>query len=276
MHKKSSVIVTPVLVLSLLILTSHTAYAVNFYDGARAPKALYFLTYTSVYAAEKTMDAKGDIKKSDYGLTKVDELLRLCYYAPDFVATALVPAGYMDVRSLEQDSFGLGDINLGTGYFLPVKQVDILPMLFVKLPTGEYDSSKSVNIGSNQYDIRPMVFLYKALGDFSIDAVAKYFFRMKNRTTGFSPGDEFHLQGLLGYNLTDRFKFGPSINWMISKNKRQSGAEVNDTARETLSVGADVYYRFSKISVTATYLYDAHVENATKGHFFQIKTVYRF
>ena len=274
--RKSDVFVTPTLVLSLLVLTSNLAFAVNFYDGARAPKALYFLTYSSVYLAEMTTDAKGDTKKSDYGLAKVDELLRLCYYSPDFVATALVPVGYMDVRSLNQDAFGLGDINLGAGYFLPVKQVDILPMLFVKFPTGEYDSSKSVNIGSHQYDIRPMVFFYKAFGDFSVDAVAKYFIRLKNSTADLSPGDEFHLQGLLGYNVTDRFKFGPSVSWMISRNKKQYGAEVNDSGRETISVGADVYYRFSKISVTATYLYDAHVENSTKGHFFQIKTVYRF
>ncbi len=274
--RKSDVFLIPTLILSLLLFTSHIAFAVNFYDGARAPKALYFLTYSSVYVAEKTTDAKGDTKKSDYGLAKVDELLRLCYYSPDFVATALVPVGYMDVRSLNQDSFGLGDINLGAGYFLPVKQVDILPMLFVKFPTGEYDSSKSVNMGSHQYDIRPMVFFYKAFGDFSVDAVAKYFFRLKNSTNDVSPGNELHLQGLLGYKLTDRFKVGPSINWMISENKRQSGVDVGDSARETLSVGADVYYRFSKISVTVTYLYDAHVENSTKGHFFQIKTVYRF
>lgn len=273
---KSAVFVTPILVLFLMISTSNIAFAVNFYDGARAPKALYFLTYTSVYTADKITDASGDTKKSDYGLTRVDELLRLCYYSPEFVATVLVPVGYMDVRSANQDSFGLGDILLGTGYFLPVKQVDILPMLFVKFPTGEYDASKSANIGTNQYDIRPMVFFYKGWGDFSIDAVAKYFFRLKNRSTDVSPGDEIHLQGLLGYNVTDRFKLGPSINWMISKNKRQYGEEIDNTARETLSVGADVYYRFSKIGVTATYLYDAHAENTTKGHFFQIKTVYRF
>jgi len=272
----SNTFIIAVFIFSLLVLRSNIAFAVNFFDGARAPKALYFLTYTSVYTAEKMTDSGGNIKKSDFGLTKADELLRLCYYSPDFVATALVPVGHMDVRSLNQDAFGLGDIILGAGYFLPVKQVDILPMLFVKFPTGEYDSSHSVNIGSNQYDIRPMVFLYKAFGDFSVDAVAKYFFRLKNRTNDVSPGNELHLQGLLGYNLTDRFKIGPSLNWMISENKRQSGVEVGDSARETLSVGADVYYRFARISVTATYLYDVHAENTAKGHFFQIKTVYRF
>jgi hypothetical protein len=83
-------------------------------------------------------------------------------------------------------------------------------------------------------------------------------------------------QCLLGYNLTDRLKLGPSLNWMISKDKEQNGVTVSGSARETLSVGADVYYRFSWLSVTFTYLYDVHTENSTKGNFFQIKTVYRF
>ena len=42
--------------------------------------------------------------------------------------------------------------------------------------------------------------------------------------------------------------------FLYRENKRQSGVEVGDSARETLSVGADVYYRLARISLTATYL----------------------
>lgn len=268
------IIVTSVII--SINLTSNVAFAVNFYDGARAPQGLYFLTYSSAYVADELTDAKGNTSKNTYGLFKAEELLRFCYYSPNFVATALVPGGYTNIRSLNKDSLGLGDANLGAGHFLPFKQIDILPMLFVKFPTGEYDSSKSVNMGSNQYDIRPMVFIYKALGDFSLDAVAKYFFRLKNNSTDVTPGDEIHLQCLLGYNLTDKLKLGPSVNWMISRDKEQKGVRISDSARETLSLGADIYYRFTKVSVSATYLYDMHAENTPRGHFFQIKTVYRF
>lgn len=269
-----SMIITTVLI--SMNMTATVAFAVNFYDGARAPKGLYFLTYSSVYVADELTDAKGNTSKNTYGLFKAEELLRFCYYSPDFVATALVPGGYTNIRSLNKDSLGLGDANLGAGHFLPFKQIDILPMLFVKFPTGEYDSSKSVNMGSNQYDIRPMVFIYKTLGDFSIDAVAKYFFRLKNNSTDVTPGDEIHLQCLLGYNLTDKLKLGPSVNWMISRDKEQKGVRISDSARETLSLGADIYYRFTKVSISATYLYDMYAENTPRGHFFQIKTVYRF
>lgn len=262
--------------LILINIKVNVAFAVNFYDGARAPQGLYFLTYSSAYVADELTDAKGGTSKNNYGLFKAQEILRFCYYSPNFVATVLAPVGYTNIRSLNKDSSGLGDVNLGGGYFLPFKKIDILPMLFVKFPTGEYDSSKSVNMGSGQYDIDAMVFLYKALGDFSIDAAAKYFFRLKNSRTEVSPGDEIYLQCLLGYNLTDRLKVGPSINWMISKDKEQSGVKISDSARETLSMGADIYYRFSKVNVTFTYLYDVHAENTTQGHFFQIKTVYLF
>ncbi len=264
------------ILLCLLVLLPKFAFAVNFYDGARAKQGAYFLTYSSVYTADETTDKNGNTNKRDYGFVNAQELLRLCYYSPDFVATALIPAGYMDIHFLHQDSSGLGDINLGAGYFLPIKQIDILPMIFVEFPTGDYNASKAVNIGSNQYDIKPMIFLYKSFGDFSIDAAVKYYFRLKNNTTDVLPGDELYLQCLLGYNLTEKLKLGPSINWMISKDKEQNGVTVSNSARETLSVGADIYYRFSWLSVTFTYLYDVHTENSPKGHFFQLKTVYRF
>jgi hypothetical protein len=252
------------------------ALAVNFYDGARAKQGTYFLTYSSVYTADETTDKNGSPGKKDFGLTSAQELLRLCYYSPDFVATALVPFGFTDINSMNQNSSGLGDINLGAGYFLPFKQLDILPMLFVEFPTGAYNASKAANIGSNQYDIKPMIFLYKSFGNFSIDAAVKYYFRLKNESTNVSPGDELYVQCLLGYKVTDQFKFGPSINWMLSRDKEQNGAAVTGSARETLSAGADFYYRFSWLSVTFTYLYDLYSENSTKGHFFQLKTVYHF
>jgi hypothetical protein len=259
----------------VLVIIPDTAFAVNFYDGAHA-QGTYFLTYSSVYTADETTDKNGNTSKRDYGFFNAQELLRLCYYSSDFVATVLVPFGDTDIKSMNQNSSGPGDINLGAGYFLPIKQIDILPMLFVEFPTGVYDSAKAANIGSNQYDIKPMIFLYKSFGDFSIDAAVKYYFRLKNETTHVLPGDELYVQCLLGYNLTDKFKLGPSINWMISSNKSQSGAAVTGSSRETLSIGADVYYRFSWLSVTFTYLYDVHTENSTKGNFFQLKTVYHF
>lgn len=259
-----------------IILPTAQGLAVNFYDGARAPKGLYFLTYTSLYYADKTTDAKGETSKNNYDYLKTEELFRLCYYTPNLVLTAFVPFGYVHSGFYDASSKGLGDINLGAGYFLPIKELDVLPMLFVKFPTGEYDSNKSVNYGTNQYDIKPTLFLYKTKGRLSIDAAAKYFFRTENPSTNISAGNEVYLQCLLGWQFTKNCKAGPSINWMKSESQKNDGIKINRSERESLSVGGDIYLRLPGLSVTFTYLRDIRSENTTKGDFFQIKTCYKF
>jgi len=260
---------------ALLIMIPDITHAVNFYDGARAPKGLYFLTYSSVYTADNVTDSKGDTVKKDYGLLKAEELLRFCYYSPDFVVTALLPAGGLRVDSTGKESWGLGDATAGAGYFLPVKEVDVLPMLFVKIPTGEYASDKSTNYGTHQVDIRPVVFSSKTIDDFSVDAAVKYYFRLEN-DKDIAPGDELHLQYLLGYNVMKNLKLGPSVNWMMSREQRRDGVKIKGSERRTLSVGGDLYTRVRGMSFSFTYLYDAYTENAPKGQYFQIKSCVKF
>lgn len=259
----------------VILMIPNISRAVNFYDGSRAPKGLYFLTYSSIYTADNLTNSKGETVKKDYGLIKAEELLRFCYYSPDFVFTALLPAGGVRVRSTDKDSFGLGDALVGGGYFLPIKEVDALPMLFVKVPTGEYASDKSTNYGTHQVDIRPVIFFHKTIKDFSMDAAAKYYFRLEN-DKDIAPGDELHLQYLLGYNVLKNLKLGPSINWMMSSDRRVDGKKIDSSARRLLSVGADFYTRISGMSFSFTYLYDAYSRNSPKGHFFQLKTCVKF
>ena len=264
------------LVVLLVVLLPSPCLAVNFFDGARSPEGLYFLTYSSYYYADTTADAQGRTAKRDYRYEKLEETFRLCYYTPDLVLTALLPAGTVHSGYYDTSSEGLGDIKLGAGYFLPCRGADILPMLFVKFPTGEYDPDRTVNYGSNQYDIQAAVFLYKQVGRVSIDAAAKYFLREENRATGISPGDEMHLQGLLGWQFTKRFKAGPSVNWLRSSCQESRGSRIPGTARKTLSAGADAYLRLPGLSLTFTYLRDCQAKNTAKGDFFQVKSCVKF
>jgi len=266
--------------LSILLLLSliipRPCQAVNFYDGVKAPKGHYVLTYSSYYTADKTTNVDGIVNYNDYDYRKNEETIRYCYYSPDLVLTALVPSGHVHSGVYRMSSQGIGDINLGAGYFLPFKQADVLPALFVKLRNGAYESGKAVNYGTNQYDIKPTVFLYKALGRFSVDAAAKYYFRTQNRATKVSPGDELYLQCLLGFQLNKMFKAGPSFNWMGSTSQKNNGTKVSGSKRESLSIGGDLYMRLPICSVTFTYLRDIRSKNTTRGDFFQIKTTTKF
>lgn len=265
----------PVLCACALFLQTPVS-AVNFYDGIRAPKGHYLLTYSAYYTADKYTDSEGVVNHNDYDYAKFEEILRYCYYSPDLVLTAMFAAGNVHSGVYHMSSEGIGDINLGIGHFLPVRQADILPALFVKLRNGKYDAAKTVNYGTNQYDIKPMVFFYRQWGRYSLDAVAKYYFRLENPATKVSPGDEIYVQFLPGAQLTKLIKAGPSFNWMQSSAKKINGEKVSASRRESFSAGADVYVRTPVAGVTFTYLRDVYSKNTTRGDFFQIKTTFKF
>jgi hypothetical protein len=250
--------------------------AVNIYDGIRAPDGIYFLTYSSLYHADDVRDSNGDLARGGYGYYSVQEIFRGAWYYRGFVFSALVPVGGVYVDSAGRGSFGLGDITAGAGFFLPVSCVDILPMVFVKFPSGEYDSSETVNYGSGQYDIRPMVFIFKSAGGFTFDGVVKYYRRLENNDTGVRPGDEIHLQGVAAYNLSGTFRAGPSISLMRGWNREVEGEEQGNTAGEMLSIGGDFYVRAGCVGITFTWLNDIHSRNRTDGNYYQIKTVLKF
>ncbi|MCM8783707.1 MAG: transporter [Candidatus Omnitrophica bacterium] len=261
---------------AFLFFTIDQSSAVNFYDGYRAVEGLYFLTYSSVYCGDKTTNDEGKTAIKNYEYHKIEEIFRLSYYKKSWVLTALVPLGYVHSGFYDVSSYGLGDIITGGGYFLPFNEFDVLPMFTIKLPTGEYDSRKSVNYGSNQYDIRTTLFIYKAIDKLSFDGAIQYRLRLENPDTKVSPGDELRLESLLGWQLSKTCKAGPSLSWMKSSNRKLDGIKVADSRRETFSVGGDIYFRLKPFSLTFTYLHDVYAKNTIQGDFFQIKTCYKF
>ncbi|MCX7926948.1 MAG: transporter [Candidatus Omnitrophica bacterium] len=269
-------LVVLIFLFAIIVSNFSLVWAVNFYDGVRAGKGLYFLTYTSYYYADKRTDANADTLYSDYDYKKIEQIFRICYYTTDAMFTIVLPITKVTCGFFDQKASAVGDIIIGAGRFLPTKKIDILPSIFVKLPTGEYESAKAINVGTNQYDIRPTIFIYKGLGRFSIDASFRYFIRLENQSTGIRPGNEWHLQGLLGFAITERLKVGPSLNWMISEPQKKESKNIANTKRESVSAGFDIYFRIPPIGITVTWLSDVYAKNLTKGDFFQIKTCYKF
>jgi hypothetical protein len=242
-------ILLSLILFALAMVLPSPCIAVNFYDGVRAPKGHYVLTYSSYYTADKLTNADGNVSNNDYNYRKNEEIIRYCYYSPNLVLTALIPSGHVHSGAYGMSSKGIGDLNLGIGHFLPIKQADVLPALFVKLRNGEYTSGKAVNYGTNQYE---------------------------NPATKVDHGNELYLQFLPGIQITKILKAGPSFNWMKSDSQKNNGAKVNDSKRESISIGGDVYLRLPVAGVTFTYLNDIQTKNTTKGHFFQIKTTCKF
>lgn len=250
--------------------------AVNFYDGVRAPDGLYLLNYFSWYRADELVDNNGERVSGNYGYTKTEGIFRLAYYHSGLVVTALLPVGGVYVNSVGDGSFGIGDITAGAGFFLPIGCLDVLPMLFVKFPSGEFDADSAVNYGSGQYDLRPLVYVHKSVSLLTVDCAAKYHYRFENRDTGVRLGNEMHLQAVAGWLFFDAVRFGPSVSWMKAFNRELDGEEVSGTGRRVFSAGADLSFRAQSAGVTLTWLADAFARNSTRGNYIQVKTVLQF
>jgi len=262
-------------VVFLMFFFAGPAAAVDFFDGIRASRGLYFLSYSSLYRADRITGPGGHTEISDYGFLRAEQILRLCYYSPDYVFNLLVPFGGSRTDQPNASSYGIGDIWLGTGTFLPFREVDALFMFSAKLPTGKYSVNDSVNFGSNQIDLSPGLFVHKIIADFSFDAAVKYYFKLENHDTDTDPGDEVHLQLLLGYEFADGIRAGPALNWIYGKNKEIGGRSVPGSARQLLSAGGEIYFKISSWAITLNYLHDAYSENSTRGDYFKIKLCHK-
>ena len=262
--------------LGVFLAAAGQAGAVDFYDGVRAARGLYFLPYTTFYWADTLTGPSGHAVPGEQGYFRAEELIRFAYYSPKIVLNCLLPVGYVRVKELDDSSGGLGDLWLGAGTFFPVSAVDLLMMVSAKFPTGAYDASSSVNFGSNQVDLGPAFFLYKQFGRFSLDAAVKYYFRLENPATETDPGDELQVQALVGCEIAPGMRAGPGINWTRGGEKKVDGATVPGSGLQVVSAGGEFYFKIPPLSVTISYLADLYAENAFRGHLIRLKLCYRF
>lgn len=256
------------------LLTAGEALAVDIYDGVRAPRGLYFLSYSSIYLADVFTDADGHTATDALGYRSVTETLRLCWYSPNVMLTVLAPVAYVDSANLDDDDFDIGDTTLGAGGFLPIRSFDCLALLAADLPTGDSDVGEA-STGTGQYNIRPSLFVHKEARPYTADGVVKYNFRQENHDTGSHPGDEF-IAEMLATRQFGRFKIGPGINWVKGKDNRQDGDTIPDSARQVVSAGGEAYFKLGGWSTTLHYMADVYSENAARGHLFKIKFCRKF
>jgi hypothetical protein len=267
----SPVLMKPLILVGVsLLLAASSAYAVDVYDGIRAPRGLYFLSYSTYYCADVFTGPSGRSDISDFGYQNASQILRLCWYSPDYVLTALVPISQVSSDYLDSSDAGSGDILVAAGKFLPVRNVDLLAFLTAKIPTGSFDESEPINVGSGQWDFRPSLFVHKEVEPYTFDGVVKYTFRRENPDTNVKPGDEFRVE-LLTIRQLGPVKIGPSASWLIGRDNEQDGKCVEDSAKQMVSLGVEAYFRVCGWSVTLNYMSDVYSENATLGHFFKVK-----
>ncbi len=242
------------------------ADAINFATAAKLDEGFYLMLYPYWYTADTMSDRNGHAVTSNLGLDKYGLYTGGTYYRGDLLLNALIPVGQMEVGAARGKDWGLGDIQLRGGYFLPVEWITILPALAVKLPTGNFDKNRAVNFGDGQTDIMAEVYFFKLFDKFSVDWLLKYSVRLRNPDSDLTPGNEFSTEGLVTYKVVDGLRAGPSFTFCSGNDNKKAGQTLADSGLVKLAAGGEVDYVVSpKTKVSLAVLKDVYTRNTTEG-----------
>ena len=253
-------------VVFVLLYMAGPAEAINFAAGAKAPEGLIVNLYPYWFSADTRTNRDGKAVTNSLGLNKYGMLIGASYYTGDWLLNMVVPTGNLEVRSLKGESGGIGDIQLRTGYFLPVKSIAVLPVLFLKTPSGNFDKKQPVNFGDGQTDLAAELYLSTLIDRISIDALLKYSVRLRNPDSDVTPGNEFTTEWLTTWKFTDNFRAGPALNFTIGDDLKRGGKIIVDSGVMKLAVGGEVYYRgFPAAKLSLAAYQDVATRNTTEG-----------
>jgi len=201
-------------------------------------------------------------------------------------------------ESFSDSRFGMGDIIVDpfiltwhSKYFHWVAGVDIY------LPTGEYDEeNEPINPGNNVFTFEPVFAVTYLNGPWDISAKFMYDISTDNDDyiitpgesmsignaglagqTGSLPGQEFHFDYALGYNLTQEWTVG--INGYVYEqitDDEIEGISVNDMRGSVIAVGPAIRYRYKNMSFILKSLWETDVENRPEGSSTWLKLVVAF
>jgi len=121
--------------------------------------------------------------------------------------------------------------------------------LVVKGPTGEYDSSKLINIGANRWAFKPEIGIVHVMKRWAIDAYVGGWFFTDN--TDFFGGLTREQDPILSTQFHVRYAFGPRIWAAIDGNFWRGGQTtvdgiLNDDIQRNSRVGATVSMRLGR------------------------------
>lgn len=265
------------ILLCFLILLPTTSKAVLLGDAYHPPDGAYLVMYQAWFSGDKYVDKNGDSVSKDLDLDLHAFFLRPLYYKGDMLFGAIIPMGEVTLDSTNDSDSGLGDIVLTSGYFLPVKWANVLPVVQLKLPTGEFDKDKTLNFGSGQTDLYLELYLNKFAQKYAIDAAIKHWVRFENDSTEIKPGNETRLETVISYPITPQFWLGGSASYMFSDNYELRGSEISGSGIEKTTFGIEAAYLFSATTyVAGTYTKDFNSINTIPTKTYLVRFGFKF
>lgn len=225
-------IVTMVFSINTVVFAEHY---VNGVEGIKAasvpPPGYYYRMYTAFYTADKLMDKNGDESPQNFEIDVIANVHRYIwvtkhkFFGGYFFMDAVIPLLYIDLKMIDEDQGGLGDINLEPfGLVWHRERYDAALGLSVYCPTGEYSTKDPMPPGKDMFTgmltFGGTYYLDEAK-TLSGSVLARYEVHSNQEHNDYTPGHDFHFEWGLGKNINGIVDVGMAgyCQWQVTDDR---------------------------------------------------------
>lgn len=275
------------LVLCLMMVSPSVVRAWDSHDYIAAPPGTNLLIwyYQNISAAQYYVDNKrvGDLDvHANVGILRMLHFTTLPGTCITIDPQFLLPFGYQFANGLNGSS-GLADLILAVTFWFvndPANKqwFGVTPYVFA--PTGDYDSSRALNLGNNRWAGRLEAGYIKGWGDWVMDIGGGVDAWLDNNRWGvnnqsFSQDPIYDVQVKLSYDFTKSAYFGLEYRFATGGKADVDGCETlsnNDTQELKFTSG----FWFGVYQLQAGYNMTLDSKNSVKVNTYQFRFLYIF
>lgn len=270
--------------------------ATSFLDGGGAPSGLYGVQYVQFIGGDKAIDNNGDVIPGEakvdalVSLTQVYYLSKLKFLGAYVGFDSLIPVaaptveGNIGPSGMTSNTAGIGDLAIGPALqWNDTKIAGKIPYfhraeVYVILPTGKYDPSKSANPGSN-------ITTWEGYYSFTTFLSPKletswrflYAFNGENKDTHIKPGQLFHLNYAFSQEISAKWRLGVSGYYLQQITEDQiNGIKSNGSKERAYAVGPGVAYVGQGLTFMLTHPIEFGVRNRFEGSRTTLQMIHKF
>jgi len=278
--------------------------AEGFMAGAVPPPGTYFINYLNYYTADSYKDDNGDDYTagplSDIEVNVWAEVLRFLHVTDfkllgaNYAVHIFIPYANLDFDfgapfgALGDSRSGLGDIIIDP-FILAwhSKHFHWVAGLDIYVPTGKYDADKEpINPGNNVWTFEPVFAVTYLNGPFDVSFKFMYDINTENddylpagqtQTTDLTPGQEFHFDYALGYNVNKAWEVGLNgYYYRQVTDDEVNGVDVANQKGQVFAIGPAAKFNYKNMSFILKSQWETAVENRPEGVSNWFKFVYVF
>ncbi len=282
----------------------------DFMMGALPPPGFYYLNYflyqhsgdfsdvripQGVPGAGNKISSLTNGVAPDFDMNVVANVFRFVYVTPikilgaDWAMHAIMPVLNVDARlrlpngatMFDGSDAGIGDITIDPiilGWHFG-KNFHLITGLDINVPTGQYDQTSAVNVGRNYFEFEPVAaFTYLHDRGFEASIKLMYDFNLKNMSTDYQSGQEFHFDYLIGQHY---------CNWMFGVGGQFYQQSTNDefpgqaldfdgNRGQAFSIGPAIQYQYKNMFFGLKYQHDVVSENRPDAQKVWVRFTYAF